>query len=179
MDFDAIQRPCYFRGCYGLIYFAWTGIFMYFAFFNPDKGYCWSQNGMNTPRPGNEFVSGWQLVNRQYENWFAWNAILYFIAGIQCLLFTSFRIVDDFFNLGHKTYLGGRLILIVWGIVLRAGWDGRMCSGDLYTGDEVKPEPYLWVSGKFIKYNLLYQVFLEIPVMTLLHSFGRQPSRFK
>ena len=69
--------------------------------------------------------------------------------------------------------------MIVWGIVLRAGHDGRMCSGDLYTGDEVKPEPYLWVSGKFIKYNLLYQALLEVPVMTLLHTFGKQESRFK
>ena len=64
MDLDAPKRPCYTRGCFGILYFAWTGIFFYFAFYNPDKGYCWSKSDVSVPRTGTEFVGGYKLVNK-------------------------------------------------------------------------------------------------------------------
>ena len=64
MDLDAPKRPCYTRGCFGVLYFAWAGVFFYFAFYNPDKGYCWSNDDIDVPRTGTESIGGYKLVNR-------------------------------------------------------------------------------------------------------------------
>ena len=63
--------------------------------------------------------------------------------------------------------------MLVWGVMIRAGHDGRLCSGDYYNGDINDAQPYQWESGKFILVCLIYQV-IEAIVMTVLNSYGNQ-----
>ncbi len=100
MDLDAPRQPCYTRGCFGILYFAYAAAFFYFAIYNPDPGHCWAKDGIDTPMPGDELVGGYKLMNREFTNWFMWNFILYTIHAFLSCLVSSFPIVDELFNLG-------------------------------------------------------------------------------
>ena len=60
----------------------------------------------------------------------------------------------------------GDLALFIWGAVLRWGYEGAQCAGDYYLGADIRPEPYLWQSGTFMKIyvNIIWYLTLFIIV---------------
>ena len=54
----------------------------------------------------------------------------------------------------------GNIGMLIMGLIVRNGNAGKACSGDFYIGDDFRPQPYLWQSGKFMLYYVNICLFL-------------------